>query len=492
MIEVSSAAESRELDRQVIEDLGVPGIALMEIASRGVALAVAAHFRREAESGVVVACGPGNNGGDGYGVARWLHSWGIPVRLWHLSAESRGDAGVNRAVCETLGLESVDGPGEAGLLVDAVFGTGIAREVTGRYAEALAALEAHPAPVVAVDLPSGLHADTGSVLGVAVHAAMTVTFGRAKLAMYAEPGADWVGRVQVVDIGLGLAQVTPAALVPELGDLWTRWPRRAAGGHKGRSGHLLVVAGSRAMAGAAVLACRGALAAGAGLVTLAAPRGSHGRLGALPPEVMVLDSGSGDITEPLPERALRGKTAVAAGPGLGGGSELLPTTEDWLRTLWVGCPLPVVLDADALVATASPETDAPRVHTPHPGEAGRLLEREPAEVQSDRVSAARALAQRAGGTVLLKGRHTLVATPGRPVSINPTGGPVLSSGGAGDVLTGVVGALLCQGVGAHDAAILGAWVPGRAGDLIGARRSQGWTAGDVADALPDAIEELVG
>jgi len=490
MMPVSTAAEVRELDRQVIEVLGVPGVCLMETASRAVAVAVAEHHAGAARAGVVVVCGPGNNGGDGYGMARWLHSWGFPVSLWSLGSASRGDAAAMRSACERLGLPEVTGLDGAGLIVDAVFGTGLDREVGGRYREVLLAMDAHPAPVVAVDIPSGLHADTGAVLGVAVRAVRTVTFGRLKLGMCGEPGADHCGAVSVADIGLGCAEVPPSAEIPHPNDLLPHWPRREPGDHKKLSGHLLVLAGSLTMAGPAVLACRGALATGVGSITLCVPELALPRLTQLPPEVMVVTSGEGSLFEPLDDNVFVDRTAAVVGPGLAGGvGDLRPAVAAFLRRAWQRLDYPLVYDADAVTCAEGPAR-GDRVLTPHPGEAGRILGRSADDVQADRFGAARQLASQ-GSTAVLKGRNTVVAHPGERLSINPTGNAILASAGSGDVLAGVVGALLARGVPGYQAARLGAWVHGRAADRLLDARSQGWTAHDVADEVPDAIEDLL-
>lgn len=486
---VSSAEQVRALDRRLIEDVGVPGIALMELAARGVAGAVGAHHRPEASRGTVIVCGGGNNGGDGWAVARWLHQVGIPVRIWPLLEPATPDAAVMAAAARRLQIPEVDGLSDAGLVIDAVFGTGLARPVRGALGEALAAMDAHPAPVVAIDLPSGLHADRGGVLGVCPAAVRTVTLGRPKPGLFTEPGASLAGVVQLVDIGLAAAATDADAVaeVPDAADLAPLWPVRPLDAHKGRSGHLLVVAGSLAMAGAASLVCRGALAAGAGLVSLAAPRGALVRLASLPPEVMVLPVGDGEVLQRLPDPGRF--DAVVAGPGLGGGRACSASLLDALARLWREHPAPVLFDADALEATSAIGPDGPpRVLTPHPGEAGRLLEQDTQQVSDDRFGAARALAQR--GTALLKGRHTLIATRAQRISINPTGSPVLATAGSGDVLAGGVGALLARGCTPHDAARLGAWVHGLAGEQLAQRRAGGWGAADIAAQLPSAIEAL--
>lgn len=488
---VSTAAQVRELDRRVIEGLGLPGIALMELASRAVAEAVAAHHADAASRGVVALCGGGNNGGDGYGAARWLHAWGLDVATWSLSATSGGDAGVMRACARAAGVPEVDSADGAGLVIDAVFGTGLTRPVEGRAGAALASVAASGLPVVAVDLPSGLHADSGSILGMCVPALRTVTFGRHKLGMFGTQGATVCGTVAVADIGLDASmRADPAvgiladAELPEDSDLVGLWPRRALAAHKRRSGHLLVAAGSTAMAGAAVLCCRGALAADAGLITLLAPRGAMPRLGSLPPEVMVRPCGAGDVLEP-PDVDPDRYDAIAAGPGLGGGRPLAHPLAAWLEQIWRTYPGPVVFDADAL-PVARGRGPGPRALTPHPGEAARMLGTTVGAVQADRFAAASALA-RDGAVALLKGRHTLVAQDGARLSINPTGTPVLATGGSGDVLTGIVGALLGRGLPARDALRCGCWAHGRASEVLEGRRAGGWTASDVAAAVPEAV-----
>ena len=482
MIPVGTGAQLRSRDAAVIGEVGVPGVALMELASHGLARAIVEHHGQAAREGVVVVCGPGNNGGDGYGAARWLHAWGVPVSLLSLVPTSHGDADIMRRAAKQAGVPEVGDAASAGVWVDALFGTGLTRPLQGRSAALVQAMNRDPAPVVAADIPSGIHADTGAVLGCAVVAATTVTFGVRKLGFHGEPGASHVGRIEVVDIGLGAAPGPWAAEIPEAADL--RWPARDASDHKTRSGHLLVVAGSTAMAGAAVLCCRGALAAGAGLVTLATPRGALARLGGLPPEVMVVVSGEGHRLTSVPEGRW---TAIVAGPGLGGGVGLTANAKEALATLWADAPAPVLFDADALPAALGVAA-GPRLITPHPGEAGRILGRGTATVQADRFTAAEELA--IGCVALLKGRNTLIAEAGRPLSINPTGGPVLATGGSGDVLAGVAGALLARGLTARDAARSAAWVHGRAGDRLAARRQQGWTASDVAHAIPDAVADL--
>ncbi|MFT7521347.1 MAG: hydroxyethylthiazole kinase-like uncharacterized protein yjeF [Kiritimatiellia bacterium] len=487
---VVTASQARAHDRRVIEDLGVPGICLMETASRAVARRVQRELLARPGGHVVVVCGGGNNGGDGYGCARWLASWGLPVKLWSLATSSAADAGVMRETCARVGVERVSDVRGATVIVDAIFGVGLNRDVTGAYADVIDTINASSAVVVSVDLPSGLNADTGAVMGVAIRANATVTFGSIKVGLVTEPGADYAGDIVVADIGLGEPDFEPAGYVATRDQLAPLWPRRLPGDHKTRAGHLLVVAGSRNLAGAAVLACRGALSAGVGLLTLVASRGTVGRLTALPPEVMVYEFGTSDMLANVPRQVLERRTALLAGPGLGGGiADLHRDLAASLADLWTSSSVPMIFDADAL-SCAVGAGRGPRVITPHPGEAGRMLGCSPQDVQADRFAAVARLTT--GGTVaLLKGRNTLVGREGGATNVNPTGNAILATGGSGDVLAGIIGALLARGLSAWDAARLGAWVHGRAADLLATRRSHGWTAGDVADAVPDAIDELV-
>jgi NAD(P)H-hydrate epimerase len=456
---ISSAAQVRALDAAIIEGLGVPGAALMEIAARGVAEVVRERLGSRGRVGIAV--GPGNNGGDGWAAARWLAGWGIAVEVVSVGAQPKsGDAAIMREAAIRAGIHGATWSGTlppADLWVDALFGTGLARPLDGDFAAVIEAMGASGAPIVAVDLPSGLHADTGAILGTAPRAAATVSFGRCKPAMFNGEGPDRCGDVTLVDIGLDAAPGAADQVVGELGDATSppvAPPRRPLGGHKQSNGHLLVLAGSVEMAGAAVLACRGALASGVGLVTLSIPPAALPRLGALPPEVMVASRDS----MPDPSRF----TAVAAGPGLGGGRPLDAALTQWLTSTWRDARAPAVFDADApACCTASKRPD--RVLTPHPGEAARRLD---VPRIDDRFAAARRLSEY--GVALLKGRFTLVCQQDVPIWVNPTGGPALSTGGTGDVLCGLIGGLLARGLSGWDAARLAAWAHGSAGDALSA------------------------
>lgn len=494
-IPLARAADVRAMDRACIEGGYVPGPVLMERAGRAAArLALECALR---DKPAVVLAGPGNNGGDGYVVAREMAAAGVRGTLWLTAdpASLRGDA---RTAFLTVGdawpvsiLSEATRPdclralNEAGMIVDALFGTGLERPITGPVAEVLAAANATTAWRVALDIPSGIHADTGAVLGTAFAAHDTITFAALKPGLLLFPGASYAGRLTLADIGIPapilaahaaeLRLVTPDTLRALL-------PARPADGHKGRFGHLLIAAGSETMPGAALLSTRAALRSGVGLVTLASTPKALQALAATLPEALQLDLA--DLS--LPD-ALRSRQALAIGPGLG--DDPVATA---LLAAWPELPasLPIVADADALRFLATHPLPHPRaalVLTPHPKEAARLLGTDVETVQGDRLAAARTLAERTGAVVLLKGAPTLVAEPGGPLHILPYGDTTLSKGGAGDVLTGLLGGLLAQGLNAAPAAILAAGLHGLAGETLGQRLG---TRGGLAHELADELGPL--
>jgi len=500
-----TAAEMRALDRFTIETLGVPGDLLMELA--GAAVAREAERLRTGDAPVWVACGAGNNGGDGLVAARHLHLRGVPVRVWPVVEPSglRGDVAANWKRAQEAGVAIAPARGRpeaGGLLVDAIFGTGLARAVEGAPAAAIRRIrELQPrCRVLAVDLPSGVDADTGQPRGDAVAADVTLTLGLPKLGLALEPGRSLAGRVCVARIGIA----DPPTGAATHAELWTRaaaarrLPVRPRAGHKGSFGHVLVIAGSEGKTGAAALAALGAARVGAGLVTIACPESTNRTLEAAHTEVM---------TAPVPELAMHAfgrasekavlelaaaRDVAALGPGVGRAEETRAFVRDVARAL----AQPLVLDADGLVAFADALAElrlrsAPTVLTPHPGEAALLLGCTPADVNADRPAAARRLAAETGACVVLKGAATVVADRSGTIAVNPTGGPVLATGGTGDVLTGVIAGLLAQGVPARDAAVLGAFLHGAAADRLAEQRgAAGVLASEVAGALPDALRML--
>jgi len=499
-VRLCGADEMRAIDEAAIRGLGITGLALMERAGAAVAAAAAALSPR---GRVVVLCGGGNNGGDGWVAARLLWKAGRDVRVHALvprdrlagdalaACEAAEQAGVPAAALEDASLVEAR-PGD--VVVDALLGTGLARPPEGVFAAAIARIEAlreRGARVLAVDVPSGLSADTGRPLGPCVRADRTVTFAFWKRGLALAPGAELAGEVEVADIGI---PAEAAARVPVGAELLLEEearalvPPRAPDAHKGSAGRVLVVAGSPGKTGAAHLALCGALRGGAGLVTLAAREEVLSLALAGRPEAMSVPLpghgplGAADL--PALAAAARGADALAIGPGIPRG----PETAGLLRDLLEAVRLPAVLDADALNALAERRgvggLPAPAVVTPHPGEMARLCGLSIAEVQADRIGLAAAKARGWGCVVVLKGAGTVVADPAGPPAVIASGNPGMATGGTGDVLAGLIAALLAGGLDARAAARAGAYVHGAAGDRAARRQGQrGLVAGDLADAL---------
>ncbi|HET7204873.1 MAG TPA: NAD(P)H-hydrate dehydratase [Steroidobacteraceae bacterium] len=478
---IYTAAQVRELDRCAIERFGIPGYELMTRAGHATLGALRRAWPEVRSLGIF--CGPGNNGGDGYVVARIARAQGLRVHVVALgdTAQLHGDA--RRAFddfvaaggrCEPWHAQSV---GAADVLVDALFGTGLTREVDGHAAEILQAINASGRPVVAVDIPSGLHADEGRVLGVAARADLTVTFIGRKLGFYLGRGPDCAGRVAFDDLGVPLATYAEVPRSQSLIDetvVAAALPRRLRTAHKGRHGHALVVGGAPGMGGAPRLAGEAALRVGAGLVTVAVHPQSLAAL-ASRPELMT--AGIGSFTDL--EHALGRASVVALGPGLGQSPWAMEIVAAVLAT-----DKPVVVDADALNLLAlSPQAREAWVLTPHPGEAARLLGTSVESVQSDRLGAATELQTRYGGTVVLKGAGSIVQTPRDGGWICDRGNPGMATAGMGDVLSGVIAGIASQCDDLSLAARAGVFVHAQAGDRAAVPGERGLTAGDVIDEL---------
>lgn len=508
-----TAEEMRTLDRLTIEG-GTPGHVLMERAGQGVTqvlLECVPRLRRRG-SRVLVVAGKGNNGGDGFVVARLLKKRGarVEVALLGRAGDVAGDALRNLRAWTRLRGALFEVTDEAALtrlaksaaaadaVVDALLGTGLNSAVRGLPAAAIEIINTCGVPVLAVDIPSGLDADSGRPLGVAVQAEATATFGCAKLGQVQHPGVRHCGALAVVDIGLAaaaLAAVPARAALLEAADAARLVPRREAETHKGDCGHVLIIAGSHGHTGAAQLAARGAGRAGAGLVTVVAPASLYPGYAAGVREAMTAALPDDDgLIRFDPERLaslVAGKTAVVIGPGVGTHDGAART----VRWLLAETRLPLVLDADALTILArdpAPLGDAgPRtVLTPHPGEMSRLAGIDTAAVQADRVGVARTFAGDHGCTLVLKGARTVIAEASGFVWVNPTGNPGMASGGMGDVLAGAIGALLAQRLSPAEAACLGVYAHGLAADRAAADGEIGLLAGDVADALRPALASL--
>ena len=453
---VSGSAQVQALDRATI-DAGIAGRTLMEIAGQGAAQAIRDRFP---PCRVLVLCGPGNNGGDGYVVARALATTFYDVRVWAAAPPTTDDGKANRALCEQLGIPIVTEIGTADLKVDALLGTGQRDAPRGPIADGVKALHGET-PVVALDLPTGVHADTGQPLGEPARATLTVTFGRWKTGLLAEPGASLAGEVVLVDIGLDhgarMAGIDPDAWLLEPADIVEMLEEIRPGEAKWDRGHVAVRAGG----GAAVLACHGAFRMGVGLVTLLAPEKDWPRIHGLWPEVILAKPEALD-----PNR----HDAVVVGPGMG-------DTKD-VAELWRDFPGRVVADADALAAIGMPAPQRPyRIFTPHAGEAARMLGITRLDVAANRFSIMQELER--FGTPVLKGPYTLIG--GGAPWVNPTGSDRLATAGSGDVLAGMIGALLARGLGTRAAPAVAVWLHGMAGRRMPDRGS----ASDLVEALRD-------
>jgi NAD(P)H-hydrate epimerase len=514
VLPVFTAAEMRALDARAIRDLGIPGPRLMEAAGSGAAALIATWFAPIRGKSAVVVCGKGNNGGDGFVVARRLRARGASVRAFLVGrrGDVQGDAadalGRWRGRTEQIATRAdLDGLARAlagaDVVVDALLGTGLTGPARGPVAAAIEAINRigqDGAPVIALDLPSGVDSDHGALLGATVRATRTVTFAGLKRSLLLHPAAACAGAVDIVDIGVTAEEVRRGIGTwrLEASDARRHFPVREADAHKGRFGHLLVVAGSLGKTGAAVLAGRAALRSGVGLCTLAVP-GSQ--------QPIVASQAAEHMTEAMPETAARslslaardrllelahGMDAVALGPGL----SLDPETQELARTLVRELDRPMVVDADALSALAGHldllrHAAGPRALTPHPGEMARMLVTSIQAVQADRIEGARTFAREHRVALALKGAGTVIAGPDGHVAINPTGNPGMAKGGSGDVLTGIVGALLAREVDAVSALQTGCYLHGLAGDVAARERGEyAMIASDIIESLPVALREL--
>lgn len=548
---IPTTAQIRELEAKWISDCGENwGQVLMEIAGRAAAIR-ALRIWQERPGSVTVVCGKGNNGGDGLVVARYLKLWGIPVEVVVLDRKSSKDksgkakesegsasaegsvatiervalqfasneANINRQILENLEVEitvldslrettyeneedHLDPEADsifldAALIVDAIFGTGLDREVEGIHRRVIESINRSGKPVLSIDIPSGINSDTGQILGAAIRADETVTFGYLKPGLLNYPGNTIKGDLSIVDIGLPeLPEVVPDINLSTVEIVREMLPMRPVDAHKGTFGHLLTVAGSKGMMGAATLSGLSSMKSGAGLCYLAVPDSKLSDVMALElicHSLPSTEAGSFARASFARLRELVEKVdAVVIGPGI--------TTDD--ETVELVCELvkeitsPCIVDADALNALAKKQEDLGRsperfVLTPHPKELARLMQVSVAEIQKDRIKSAQNAAQKYGCTVLLKGAMTIVASPDQTVFINPTGNPGMATAGSGDVLSGIIGGLLAQKVEPFQAAVAGAYLHGRAGDILAEELGEaGIIAGDIQRVIPLAIKSV--
>ncbi len=473
-----TAQAVRELDRLAIERYGIAGLDLMNRAGAAVFGEMRRRWPRARRLAVV--CGTGNNGGDGFVVARLARAAGmqVSVLLPGEAARLKGDARASFEALRAAGVSahafSSEALREAELIVDALFGTGLERPLEGIYLEAVNAINHSGVPLIAVDIPSGLHADSGAVQGAAARARVTVSFIGLKQGLFTGRGPAHCGEVVFDDLGVPAAvysQLAPNALLTRDNELAACLPPRERDAHKGRHGHVLVIGGDAGMAGAARMAALAAARAGAGLVSVATHPQHAAFCNALSPEIMTHAVADARALRPLLQRA----SVVAVGPGLGMGTWGKPLFDAALDS-----GLPLIVDADALNLLAQePARREDWVLTPHPGEAGRLLESSAAAVQADRFAAVCAVQARYGGVAVLKGAGTLIAGPGGPLALCAAGNPGMAAGGMGDLLTGVIAGLIAQGLDMQQAARIGVHLHARAGDAVAREGERGMLATDL-------------
>jgi ADP-dependent NAD(P)H-hydrate dehydratase / NAD(P)H-hydrate epimerase len=510
---LATADIMQRLDQKTIKGTGIPGVVLMENAGRGIFQHLCSFSPDLKERTVAVIAGKGNNGGDGFVIARYLTNEKIKCRVFLLTSKEKvmGDALVNLNIIESMGipLPEITSSSEwksafqemrggYNLIIDAIFGTGLNTEIRGLLREVIEDVNTITCPKVAVDIPSGLNASNGKIMGACIKADLTITMGLPKIGQVIFPGADYTGTLKLVDISLPQSLVDAERIPYHLilfEDISGLIIERGANTHKGNFGHLLVLAGSPGKTGAAALTCDAAMRVGTGLVTLGIARSLNPVM-----EVKLTEA----MTEPLPEEEpgflgikswevikdiVAGKTAVAIGPGI---STRKGTSELVSRILEV-TSIPAVVDADGITClygnlSVLKKVKAPVILTPHPGEMARLLQCSPKEIQDDRIGISRQFAQQYGVYVVLKGARTVIAEPDGTVSINPTGNPGMASGGAGDALTGMIGGLIAQGYPVNRALHIAVFAHGLIADIIALERGKvGITAGDIIHTIPRCL-----
>jgi len=509
-----TADEMREMDRITIQEVGIPGRILMEHAGSGAVDFFLEQFPEAFGGRVGILAGRGNNGGDGFVMARLLAHRGIRVTVFLFTDREKikGDAAANLELVFRLGIPVIQVPDEAvfqraksrmklfDIWIDALLGTGLKSDVKGLFKEVIAFVTASGKPVFAVDIPSGLDSDTGRPKGVCIRARATATFGHAKIGCVLFPGGEYSGELKVADIGIPssvTAQVGPKQFLLTPQRIRSFVHNRPAEAHKGNTGHVLVAAGSPGKTGAAAMTAMAAMRTGAGLVTLGIPES----LGAAV-EPQVLEAMTAPLPESIPgiltdaaleaiEALFPGKSCLALGPGMGTAEGTVNLVHELVRT----SPIPMVIDADGLNCLARDmdvlkRREADTVLTPHPGEMGRLVKKTAAEIQGDRVGWARRLAEAYGVTVVLKGAKTVIAAKDGTIFVNPTGNPGMASGGMGDVLTGMIAGWMAQGLSPEEAAQAGVYLHGAAADsLFRGRGPFGYLASDVMALIPAQIRE---
>ena len=519
-MKVATAEEMREIDIKTIRDYGISGSVLMERAG----LAVAEKIKELFEPGkVIVLSGGGNNGGDGIVAARNLHNlgWNVKVLLFAKQNKLSPDCLAQYRIAKKIGvtIEFRTGINEkdlhSSLIVDSIFGTGLSKNVTGTIADVISFLNKSKVPVVSVDIPSGISSDTGQIMGEAVMADYTVTFGLPKRGHLLYPGADYTGKLFIEDIGFPDELLKSKKLKIELlekEDMSLFIPERRRCSHKGDYGHVLIVAGSKGKTGAAFMCAKACLRTGAGLVTIGVPESLMDIFQSRVTEEMTLplpDRGDGTLSSKASEKILEfladKADVLAIGPGISTSDDI----KSLIATLVLNSTTPMVIDADAANSLKGKQqifkkSKAPIILTPHIGEMARLLQRSEVrsqksetelrnKIEQDRINTAISFSKETGTYLVLKGVPTIIAEPGGSAFINPTGNSGMASAGAGDVLTGIISAFLGQGLNPLGASILGVFIHGLAGDIAASKKGEhSLIASDIIEAMPEAFSSLKG
>ncbi|MBW1649786.1 MAG: NAD(P)H-hydrate dehydratase [Deltaproteobacteria bacterium] len=510
-----SAEQMRLIDKTTIEEFGIPGRILMENAGREAAKIFAKTFEKSLNKKIAVAAGAGNNGGDGFVIARCLNAYGCDVTLFLFSnpKKIKGEAKDNLKLLQPLNIPTIiaDTPEKfnnhkkimdtADIWIDAILGTGLKYQVKEHIKNVIEYINSLKKPIFAIDISSGLNSDTGLPNGTSIIADYTVAFGLAKTGQKLYPGAKYTGKLKVADIGIPPHIIKKASLKTQLitaDYIKSKFLQKEPDTHKGDCGHLLVIAGSAGKTGAAILTAKAAVRSGTGLVTIAIPKSINPIVESCVTEAM---------TYPLPEtskktikantfniikKLLKGKNCIAIGPGLGTENN----TKKLIYRLIEDATLPMVIDADALNAiSGNPEVlkkaKAPLILTPHPKEMARLIKKDTSYVCKDKINAAKNFAGKYNAILILKGAGTVIAMPNGSVFINSTGNQGMASGGTGDVLTGIIAGFISQGYTPDISAIMGVYMHGAAGDAAACKKGfVGLIASDIIEALPYEIKKL--
>ena len=515
MKKVATAKEMKQIDTLATNSYGIEGLKLMENAGTGIVKALQRRFYDFSSKQVLIFCGKGNNGGDGLVVARLLFNMKISVTIFLLErrVNLKGDAAINAELAFNLGIDIIE-LGEANLhflehhlencdiIIDALFGTGLTRPVSGTYKQTIGKINQSKKHVTAIDIPSGLDSDTGMLMGDCIHADLTLVLALFKQSHLLFPAAELMGELELIDIEIPPELVDSEGLevqVTEESDLRAWFPQRSAVSHKGDYGHVLVIAGSKGKGGAAGLTSLAALRMGCGLVTLALPESCQKAFELHPLEVMTVSAPETDVgTFALSAKNVlfnhsRGMSAVAIGPGL----STEPETVQLLRELLPIIDCPLIIDADAVNALAqSPDTisqlKTDTILTPHPKEMSRVMGIETSKILEKRIEFTRKFALEHSVIIVLKGAATVISQPNGITTINTTGNPGMATAGSGDILTGIIASLVAQGFSTPKAAIAGAYLHGLSGDIFAQKESQAsLIAGDLLRTLPETMKRIL-